>query len=266
MRRPWCLRRSRFRSGGSPLRSRASSRDLSLPARTISSRSRGSHVDTSSRPDRRRRRSARAHRRNTYPDVWKLRMGIERGSVADAAATERPGAETLRVDNQALAQATMLAQQCSCSWNSNPVSSARRSGHAAATFSSRASWTSSTSPVSSIEISKRRGVEVLSYTTSTVISPTSHPFVFAYVASVSEMHDASAAGSNSCGAGPRSSPPRCLGSSVTSWCRPSITTSCRDVPGTEWALATRLMPRASSEGRGAASVPLRNSTAGKYAA
>jgi hypothetical protein len=49
--------------------------------------------------------------------------------------------------------------------------------------------------------SNRRGTALLSYWTSTAMSPSSHCFVRPYAATVVAMHDARAAGRSSCGAG-----------------------------------------------------------------
>jgi len=76
---------------------------------------------------------------------------------------------------------------------------------------------------------------------ATVISPRAQPFVRAYIASVVDIHAASAAGKTSCGAGPLPSLPRRSGSSVSRRCLPSIKTSCRSVPGIERAVAVKLI-------------------------
>ena len=97
-----------------------------------------------------------------------------------------------------------------------------------------------------LESARRRTVVVVDLDAT---SPSSHPFVRAYITSVVETQAASAAGNNSCGAGPLPPPPTRCGSSVMRRCWPSITTSCRSVPGIERAVAMRPMSLLTASSR-----------------
>ena len=103
---------------------------------------------------------------------------------------------------------TAVGRHSIVSVNSMPASIERRSGQALATFSRRWSCASLRSPPSSIATPKLpRGRACGRSRRAPSLGRAPSFFVRAYMTSVVEMLAASAAGNNSCGAGPLPSPP-----------------------------------------------------------